>query len=110
MNDFEYLLPGDDMGKFLKTIADSFQRRMNPTFDGHRTTYPGQQPIGWKSAVGYGLMSTSPKAVYAVAARQLLVVPQKNVGIEASPYGSYHLSGGDQVYYPFKGVVDYIFK
>ena len=100
----------EQIAQFLRRIALDFNKRCNPVFEGHRTTYPGQQRIGMSQAIGFGFMYSSPGAVYSVAAYQLLTIPGKNVGIQTSPHGSYHLGGGDQVYYPFKGVVDFIFK
>jgi len=109
MNEYDSTHGADDIAKFLKFLADDFQRRANPSFDGHRTTYPGQKSITPRHAVGYGLMATSPKAVYSAVAHETLMTPINTVGIEASPYGSYHLSGGDEIYYPFKGIIDLLF-
>lgn len=109
MNEYDSHIGADDIAKFLKFIADDFQRRANPTFDGHRTTYPGQQPMTFRHAVGYGFMATSPKAVYAAVAHETLMTPVNTAAIEASPYGSYHLSASDETYYPFKGIIDLLF-
>jgi len=103
-------LVGDEhIGEFLRRLAMAYEARVNPVFEGHRTTYPGETRIGMSQAIGFGFMYTSPGAVYAVAGHQLLTTPGQTVGIEASPQGSYHLGGGD-TYYPFKGIVDVIFK
>jgi len=107
----QYSLPGEEqIASFLRRMAFAFDRRMNPVFEGHRTTYPGQANIGIRDAVGFALMKTTPYAVYAVVGHQLLQTPSQNVGIETSPQGSYHLAGTGDVYYPFKGIVDVIFK
>jgi len=111
MRDFDrYSIPAEEqIASFLRKMAFAVDARMNPVFEGHRTTYPGQANIGMRHAVGFGMMYTSPYAVYAVTAHQLLKTPSQTVGIEPSPQGSYHLGGGE-TYYPFKGIVDVIFK
>ena len=109
MMDYETPMQGDDIYKFLRFLADDFQRRANPTFEGHRTTYPGQQQMTFRHAVGYGFMTISPKAVYAAVAHETLMTPVNTAAIEASPYGSYHLSASDETYYPFKGIIDLLF-
>lgn len=106
-----YSISGEEqIAEMLRRIAMDFNKRANPVFEGHRTTYPGQQPMSVLNAVGYGFMAVTPKAAYAYAAHQVLRTPSASTGIEASPYGSYHLSAGDEIYYPFKGIVDVIFK
>ena len=111
MRDFDrYSIPGEEqVASFLRKMAFAIDRRMNPVFEGHRTTYPGQANLGMKDAIGFGLMYTTPYAVYAVVGHQLLKTPGQTVGIETSPQGSYHLGGTGEVYYPFKGIVDRIF-
>ncbi len=111
MRDFErYSIPAEEqVASFLRKMAFAVDRRMNPVFEGHRTTYPGQANIGMKDAIGFGMMYTTPYAVYAVVGHQLLKTPGQTVGIETSPQGSYHLGGTGEVYYPFKGIVDRIF-
>jgi hypothetical protein len=107
----EYQLTGEEhFARMLKQISLDFNKRTNPVFEGHRTTYPGQRPITIGQAVGFGLMATSPSAAYSAAAYQLLSTPGRSVGIDRSPVGSYHLGAGDEIYYPFKGIVDVIFK
>ncbi len=112
MRDFDrYSIPGEEqVASFLRKMAFAVDKRMNPVFEGHRTTYPGQANIGMRDAIGFGLMYTSPYAGYAIVGHQFLKTPGQNVGIESSPQGSYHLGGTGEVYYPFKGIVDVIFK
>lgn len=97
------------IAKFIRQLALAYEGRVNPVFEGHRTTYPGESRIGVSQAIGFGMMYTSPGGAYALFGHQLFVTPARTVGIEASPQGSYHLGGGE-TYYPFKGIVDVVFK
>lgn len=97
------------VAEFLRRMAFAYDRRVNPVFEGHRTTYPGESRIGVSQAIGFGFMYTSPSGIYSVAGHQLMVTPGRTVGIDPSPQGSYHLGGGG-TYYPFKGIIDVIFK
>ncbi len=97
------------IARFLRNMALAFDQRMNPVFEGHRTTYPGEAKIGFGQAVGFGMMYTSPSAALAVMNAELMRTRTRSVGIDPSPQGSYHLGGGE-TYYPFKGIVDVIFN
>jgi len=109
-NEFENTnRPPQSMGDFARFVADNFERRMNPVFEGHRTNVPGQKPITMAHAIGFGMMYTSPKAVFAATSHELAMTPIRSVGIESTDVGSYHLSAGDDVYYPFKGIIDILF-
>jgi len=109
MNEQPTIVGEEHIAEFLRRMAIDFDRRVNPVFEGHRTTYPGQSRITMSQAIGFGFMYTSPSAIYAVATYQLAVSPGRTVGIDPSPQGSYHLGGGE-TYYPFKGIIDVIFK
>jgi len=110
MRDIYPQIGEEHFAEFLRRIAIDFDKRANPVFEGHRTTYPGQQPVTYSQAIGLGIMYTSPAAFYAAGGHQLLSSSSKNVGIVTSPHGSIHLGGGEEIYYPFKGIVDVIFK
>jgi hypothetical protein len=99
----------EEIARFLRNMALAFDQRMNPVFEGHRTTYPGQANIGLTQAIGFGMMYTSPSAALAVMNAELMRTRTRSVGIDPSPQGSYHLGGGE-TYYPFKGIVDVIFN
>ncbi len=105
-----YLTGEELFADMLRKISLGFDKRMNPVFEGHRTTYPGQSPITMGQAIGYGFMITSPSAVYTAAAYQLLATPGRSVTIEPGPVGSYRLGAGDEFYYPGKGIVDHFRK
>jgi hypothetical protein len=103
-----YTLTAEEhFAKMLRMIALDFDKRMNPVFEGHRTTYPGASRITMGHAIGYGLMVTSPSALYSAAAYQLYTTPGRSVSIDRGPGGSYHLGGGDDFYYPGKGIVEF---
>ncbi len=106
----KYITGEELFAEMLRKISIDFDKRMNPVFEGHRTTYPGQNPMTMAQAIGYGLMITSPSAVYTTAAYQLLTTPGRSVTIERSPAGSYHLGAGDEFYYPGKGIVEHFRK
>ncbi len=82
----------EHFAEFLRRMAFAYDKRVNPVFEGHRTTYPGEARIGMSQAIGYGFMYTSSPAIYTVASHQLLVAPGRTVGIDSSapwflPYG-----------------------
>jgi len=99
----------ESMGEFLRQAAISFDRRMNPVFEGHRTTYPGYRPVTTTEAIGLFSSRTLPIMAGSYASSELMLTPVRTVGIDVSPQGSYHLSAGDDTYYPFKGIIDLLF-
>jgi len=96
----------EGMADFMRRMARGVDRRFNPVFDGHRTTYPGQQNYRWYQAVGLLSAWTMPRVVAVYAASELVKTPGRNVGIVESPQGTYHLGGVDEVWYPGKSIID----
>ena len=71
----EQLVGEEHIAEFLRRIAMRYEKTVNPVFEGHRTTYPGQKPVTASQTVGFAMMYTNPSAIYAVVGHQLLITP-----------------------------------